>query len=139
MVGRWFSDAGKKGKKAKTFLSPEGKKASFNSACPTGACNDKSSSISRVFLWSLGRWQVRYFDEPCWCTPGKHASRRQVIHGHCRYCRFCGQRRLLLARLAAWKPCSVFVHDQLGHSLVVIMMNVVLRMELMVLARASPT
>ena len=28
---------------------PVGKKASFNSACPTGVCNDKVSSISRVF------------------------------------------------------------------------------------------
>ena len=51
---------GKKGRNVKIkfcFFSnrafPVGKKASFNSACPSGGCHDKVSSISRPFCVSL--------------------------------------------------------------------------------------
>ena len=158
-VGRWFRDADpdrchkgkrKKGKKAKTkkesfvfFLtvrSQQERKLLFNSACPTGVLQRQIVvDLQSFFVVARSLSGEAFLMNPAGAllesTP--HDDRSSTGTASC--CRFCGQETpsgtpSLLARFAAWKPCSVFVHDQLGHSLVVIMMNVVLRKELMVLA-----
>ena len=92
---------GKKGKesevkKASFVFSnrafPVGQKASFNSACPTGGCNDKVSSISRPFSVSSapgrsglfvtpGARDIRSLSAPGSCVSLGDVFNESVVHG----------------------------------------------------------